>query len=342
MNKDMKSRILKLLEYMGPTTGAELARRLGTTRQSVNYHLKSLVSSGKVRKTGRTRGTRYSIPKKAGGPEKRTCSRTFHVEKEDEEEVFVYVSACLDLSRRVNLNVSDIFHYALTEMVNNVIDHSMADKGRVTASIGPYSCSFSVRDRGIGAFESIRRSHGLHDLEMAALEILKGKKTSAPGEHTGEGIFFTRQCADSFTLAANGIQVHFENSGSTIERVRRTRGTLVEFEISRSSSRTLPRVFSEYAPESFDYTFSRTVVHLRLYSDTLQSRSLARRVTAGVSDFREVVLDFEGVRSVGQGFADEIFRVFSASHPDVKLVTKNIDPVLRPMIRHVTKEGRAD
>lgn len=54
------------------------------------------------------------------------------------------------------------------------------------------------------------------------------------------------------------------------------------------------------------------------------------------------MLDFDGVRSVGQGFADEIFRVFSTSHPDVKPATKNIDPVLRTMIMHVTKEGRAD
>jgi len=342
MNNDMKSRILILLEDVGPATGAELARRLGTSRQLVNYYLKSLVSSGKVRKTGRTRGTRYSIPKKAGVPEERTCSHTFHVGREDDEDVYIYVSACLDLRRSVNKNVSDIFHYALTEMVNNAIDHSTADKGRVAASIGPYSCGFSVRDRGIGAFESIRRSHGLHDLETAALEILKGKKTSAPGEHTGEGIFFTRQCSDVFVLAANGIQVRFDDSGSSIERVRRKEGTLVEFGISRASSRTLPQVFSEYAPESFDYAFGRTVVHLRLYSESLQSRSLARRVMAGTSDFREVVLDFEGVRSVGQGFADEIFRVYSASRPDVKLVTKNIDPVLRSMIRHVTRNGRFD
>ena len=62
---------------------------------------------------------------------------------------------------------------------------------------------------------------------------------------------------------------------------------------------------------------------------------LARRVLAGLTDFREIVLDFQGVRSLGQGFADEVFRVFKASHPAVKLVPKNIDPALRPMIAHV-------
>jgi hypothetical protein len=47
------------------------------------------------------------------------------------------------------------------------------------------------------------------------------------------------------------------------------------------------------------------------------------------------VLDFKGVRSIGQGFADEIFRVFAKSHPHITLKPENLSPALRPMISHV-------
>jgi hypothetical protein len=48
----------------------------------------------------------------------------------------------------------------------------------------------------------------------------------------------------------------------------------------------------------------------------------------GLDEFREVVLDFERVTGIGQGFADEIFRVFANAHPETKLVPVNMnDPV---------------
>jgi hypothetical protein len=50
------------------------------------------------------------------------------------------------------------------------------------------------------------------------------------------------------------------------------------------------------------------------------SRSEARRILEGLDRFREVIVDFEGVPSVGQGFADEVFRVFPSRHPGVRLV----------------------
>jgi hypothetical protein len=44
------------------------------------------------------------------------------------------------------------------------------------------------------------------------------------------------------------------------------------------------------------------------------------------------VLDFRGVESVGQGFVDEVFRVFATAHPEVRLVPANISPPVEFMI----------
>jgi hypothetical protein len=45
--------------------------------------------------------------------------------------------------------------------------------------------------------------------------------------------------------------------------------------------------------------------------ESLMSRSQARRLMNRFDRFSEVVLDFTGVNFIGQGFADEIFRVFA-------------------------------
>jgi hypothetical protein len=48
-----------------------------------------------------------------------------------------------------------------------------------------------------------------------------------------------------------------------------------------------------------------------------------------------VVLDFTGVEMIGQGFADEIFRVFAEAHPSVHLTPVNYNDTVKNMIRHV-------
>jgi hypothetical protein len=41
------------------------------------------------------------------------------------------------------------------------------------------------------------------------------------------------------------------------------------------------------------------------------------------------------VKSIGQGFADEIFRVFPTAHPGVALKRVNVLPGIEAVIRHV-------
>ncbi|TDJ38268.1 MAG: hypothetical protein E2O53_00530 [Gammaproteobacteria bacterium] len=46
------------------------------------------------------------------------------------------------------------------------------------------------------------------------------------------------------------------------------------------------------------------------------------------------------VSNVGQGFADEIFRVFAAAHPNVIIRVINTSKAVDAMLRHVS--GRSD
>lgn len=77
---------------------------------------------------------------------------------------------------------------------------------------------------------------------------------------------------------------------------------------------------------------------LKLLQRDYVSRSEARRLLANLEKFREIVLDFRDVKSVGQGFADEVFRVFARRHPGISISARNANPVIDAMIRHVAAQ----
>ena len=45
------------------------------------------------------------------------------------------------------------------------------------------------------------------------------------------------------------------------------------------------------------------------------------------------MFDFEGVASIGQAFADEIFRVFANAHPAIELIAMHANPEVQQMVR---------
>ncbi|OGA49270.1 MAG: hypothetical protein A3F74_09050 [Betaproteobacteria bacterium RIFCSPLOWO2_12_FULL_62_58] len=113
------------------------------------------------------------------------------------------------------------------------------------------------------------------------------------------------------------------------------RGTRVSFAIQRSSRRRFEDVFGAFAPEEYDFQFQKTNVLVKLLQRDYASRSEARRLLANLEKFSEIVLDFRDVKSVGQGFADEVFRIFAHRRPAIKIATENTNPAVAAMIRHV-------
>ena len=93
--------------------------------------------------------------------------------------------------------------------------------------------------------------------------------------------------------------------------------------------------------ESDDYSFSRMHVPLRLAkfgSGGLAPRSEAKRVLGLIQGFKEVRLDFEGIDSIGQAFADEIFRVFKLAHPEIEVVAVLASEAVEQMIKRAQSQ----
>jgi hypothetical protein len=114
-------------------------------------------------------------------------------------------------------------------------------------------------------------------------------------------------------------------------------------QIANDSTRTPKEVYEQFAGPDNNYNFEKTIVPVRLaqYKDLLVSRSQAKRVLAGLEKFKIVSFNFEGVESVGQAFADEIFRVFAAAHPGIEVNYTHANAYVRGMI-HRAQQSAAD
>lgn len=300
------------------------------SRQAANRHLKSLVDNRQITASGKTRQKRYKLAPIA--------KKTFNLEiipGLSEDTVWRRLIAPLLVG--VKGNVLGICQYGFTEIVNNVIDHSESSDATVSVVYTISKIKFVIRDHGIGVFEKITKALGLEDHRHAVLELTKGKVTTDPEHHTGEGVFFTCRMFDAFSIHSGDLYFsHFKDADWLIEtHDEDLQGTAIELEIDPNSERTAKEIFDEFATEHDDYGFTRTHVPVQLAiheGENLISRSQAKRLLGRFDRFREVFLDFDGVESIGPAFADEIFRVFAAQHPNTNLVYVNSNEDVKKMI----------
>ena len=240
-------------------------------------------------------------------------------------------------------NVLDIWSYGFTEMFNNAIDHSDGSFIGVQIRTTATTTEMMISDNGYGIFKKIQSAMGLLDERHAILELSKGKLTTDPTRHTGEGIFFSSRMFDVFDILSGGVYFShkFGDAEDWIsERNNASSGTWVWMRLNNHTARTTKEIFDRFSSGD-DYGFTKTIVPVRMAKygeDKLISRSQARRLLARVELFETVLFDFSEVESIGRAFADEIFRVFALRHPSIELLAIRANSATKRMIAR-TKQG---
>ena len=330
LDKDtIRRRALALIAKDGRGVAGRLASEFGLSRQAINVHLQALLHSKQVEAEGSTRARVYRLA---------TLTETVRsYPREGLREDVVWQEVFAPVYAGLPENVRDTWHYGVTEMVNNAIDHSGSAQVHVGVRRNAVFTDGWVADDGEGIFLKIQRALNLYDPREAILELAKGKLTTDPANHTGEGIFFASKVFDAFDIRAG--RLHFMHDHGTLdalmERPADAPGTLVLMRLANDSPRMAKTVFDEFAaPE--EYTFAKTIVPVRLAQyegEKLVSRSQAKRLYQRFERFRHVVLDFAGVAEIGQAFADELFRVFASAHTGVTLAPINMTKAVSQMVR---------
>ncbi len=311
------------------------------SRKWVSALISDFVKKGVLIKSGTTAGAIYALPQNA--PELGSCIRK-HLIREaiKEHEVLDNVNHQAPFLLTLNENLRSLFDYAFSEMLNNAIEHSRAKYIDIEVGINDKNLWFTVSDNGIGVFRNVMQSRRLSSELESMQDLLKGKTTTQPHAHSGEGIFFTSKVADVFDLESFGYVLRIDNTIHDIffeERHPDKKGTKVSFSLSMDTDRHLKDVFSMYETDHEDPDFDKTEVHIRLYtiSTIYVSRSQARRILTGLEKFRKIILNFDKVPTVGQAFADEIFRVFKQKYPYIVLAPINMNEAVKYMIDRVEK-----
>ena len=319
-----------LVADRGSVAAGEVAKAAGVTRQAAHYHLVRMVGAGVLRRVGAGRGSRY-VPDA-------DLDRTYPLEGLEEDRVWDEVVREAPEIQNAPSNVLSIMRYAFTEMLNNAIDHSGGTEARVKVWTRD-RLSFEINDDGVGAFRHVRERLELPD-DLAALQQLsKGRETTAPDRHSGEGIFFTSKAVDRFELDANRLRWIVDNSrdDQAIGEAPEHAGTRVRCDVDPATRRTLEEVFVPFVDED-SLRFDRTVVPLALFETEgrFVSRSEAKRLGTRLERFREAVVDFSGIDDVGLAFVDELFRVWADEHQETRLVPINMSRVVERLVRRAT------
>ncbi len=305
----------------------------GVSRQSIHRHLSVLVDEGYLEATGKTRSRRYFLGIK------RAHEARYPLDGLDES--MVHRRDFSFIFDGVPANISEICHYGFTEILNNAIDHSEGEGVVVQTERNKEGIGISISDNGEGIFKRIARLLELNDPRESLLELSKGKLTTDPVNHTGQGIFFTSRSFDNFIIESGELTFDHDDSYKNdflLHHEHESEGTQVVMWIALDSEKDLGAVFDEYSGGPDDYRFEKTVIPLKLAlyeGETLVSRSQAKRILNRVEKFRTVILDFEGVDTIGQGFADEVFRVFASQHEEIELIPMSTTTRVQQMINRV-------
>lgn len=306
------------------------ANKFKISRQAVNKHLKRLVDEESLVFLGKTKSREYRLRPLL------EWSETYEITSKLAEDI-VWRN---DLEQRMGTmpdNVADIWQYGFTEMFNNAIDHSEGSLIIVELSISAVNTQIALYDNGVGIFKKVQEELDLLDERHSVLELAKGKLTTDPDRHTGEGIFFTSRMFDDFEILSGGTYFSHkfgEKEDWILETDKFSTGTSVWMKLNNHTSRTSKKIFDKFTSDE-DFGFNKTVVPVKLAQygdDKLVSRSQAKRLIARFEKFKIVILDFKGVDSIGQAFSDEIFRVFTMRYPDIELSSTNTNSSVERMI----------
>ena len=266
-----------------------------------------------------------------------------------QQYIMPYLTGCNEKARV-------IWQYCGAEILNNAIEHSRGTQIEIIVTNNALNTTVVISDDGAGVFSTLTEymaGNGWDHprLEDALVELYKGKITCDSRNHSGEGIFFSSKMMDSFVLWSDSlilkwgcqdepeiVKSHLATYAARIWK----ESTMVMMTLENETEREASQIFDTYADVDEGFMRTRIPVKEACITGEPVARSQARRICHRLETFREVILDFSDVTLMGQGFADELFRVYALEHPQVLLRPINMLPQVERMIRHVGRGRSAE
>lgn len=301
----------------------------GVNKSTIHRYLNELIEQGIVEKSGH--GS-YKLVRSEWS------YSLLRSRRELSSDTYLFSNYLQPLIADFPANVAGIWDYALSEMTNNVIDHSGAEEAELSITQDALRTTVILQDNGIGIFRKIKEFFGYPSLEDAVSELFKGKLTTDEENHSGEGVFFTSRLMDSFYIVSSGKVFtcnRYDDSQILDFASGNKSGTRVIMSLSNHSNKEAKEIFDRYA--DIEGGFTRTSIPIKnIFDAPPVSRSQAKRICERLDRFKKVVLDFSDVEWIGQGFAHQIFVVYKNQHPDIVIEPQNMNEDVEKMYLHVS------
>ncbi|HEY5037942.1 MAG TPA: ATP-binding protein, partial [bacterium] len=218
-----------------------IVQKFGISRQAAARYLQNMAHDGEIIAEGATKDRVY----------KPGLSRSIiknYVLNGSLEESEIWSKDFMALCEGLKENVVRICEYGFTEMVNNAIDHSNGKKLELSMHRNSQVITMVVVDDGVGIFRKIKEDHHLSDERQSILELAKGKLTSDPEKHSGQGIFFSSRAFEDFYIHSDKLafgHVPQEQRHRIVELETIQEGTSVIMQIHLNSEKKLKDVFDD-------------------------------------------------------------------------------------------------
>lgn len=326
--RDIILYILNKIEQNDKSISKSVSENFSINQNTVHTYINELVNENIIRRI--KRGTYELVTTKN--------EYSFNIKEENiKSDVYIYSHYIEGFIKETGENIKKIWIYVLSEMLNNVLEHSEAENLRVTIEKNYLNTKVIFWDDGIGIFNKIKNYFDYDEIDEAVYELFKGKLTTDKKNHSGEGIFFSSRIMDKFVIVSSN-KVFSSNKYDDNMFLNllddEFDGTCVLMELSNFSNKKMSDVFSAYTDEVGDFT--KTSIPMKnIFDASPISRSQAKRVCDRLENFKEVVFDFSDVEWMGQGFAHQVFVVFSNQNPKIKLIPINMNEDVKKMYNHV-------
>ncbi len=267
-----------LVENSGQVTNRDVVAALGISPATSQRLLAALVTAGVLERRGQGRSVHYRL---------RQVRRRFKLRGLEETTAWRTVADDIGRVRPLDEAGRHSLEYAAAEVINNAIDHSAGRTVEVSVAFESAGATVvTVRDDGVGVFARLQTDFGFPSAHDAIVQLEKGRLTSDPSNHSGEGLFFSSKAVSQFRLESQGTAWIVDNivGDTAIGASPVKKGTQVVLTVVRGRTPKLADVFAAYTDaDTLEFTRTRSTIKLAGFGKSLISRSeaQARRRAAG-------------------------------------------------------------
>ncbi|MBP7341318.1 MAG: DUF977 family protein [Smithellaceae bacterium] len=223
----------KILKKNGRITTNDLVDKTGFSRAYAQRFLKKMVEEGTLLRIGKANQAHYVPARRRGKPPAKPMRIRKILTNEGLSETKIMNRIQEESSVFAGLpgTVASVALYALTELLKNAVKHSASEKIDLQALKTPTELHFTVKDWGVGIFNSIMQKKRLVSTGDAVQKLLKRRPAIAPEPGSRQAVLTISKIADRLTIASFEKKVVFDNLQDKIfvREIEPAQGTRVDF-----------------------------------------------------------------------------------------------------------------